>query len=133
MITSQVFQSITTGDLVRVADACGFPTEIDESGGKRRVWLTVAGRVTLASIFGPDSAPNTIVLLTGVMSEIRTSPERANAYNVSKANWCTVYCSDDHRPVVTMPIDIEGVTRQHLAGKLFIWEYCMNEFQGFFR
>lgn len=132
MITAQVFKTITTSDLARTADACGFPTEIEESGNNLRVWITVAGRVTLASIFGPESAPNSIVLLTGVMSEIRTTPDRANSYNVTKANWATVYCTDDHRPLITMPIGIEGVTRQHLASRLFVWEYAMTEFQGYF-
>lgn len=133
MITSQVFQNITTAELARVADACGFPTEIDESGGKLRVWITVAGRVTLASIFGPDSAPRSMILLLGTMSEIRTTADRANSYNEKKANWATVYAAEDRRPVIVMPIDVDGITRQHLATKLFFWEISVSEFQGWFR
>ncbi|MBL8780016.1 MAG: hypothetical protein JNL06_03645 [Alphaproteobacteria bacterium] len=131
MITSQVYQSISTSELARVVEACGFISEVDESGGKQRVWITVAGRVTLASIIGPDRSPASLILLMGTMDQ-QTNAEHANAYNLAIANWCTVYV-DEGRPMIVMPIDVNGITRHNLATKMYHWEFGVTEFQRHFR
>lgn len=132
MIAGQVYQGISSEELARIAEACGFSAHVEHSGGQNYVWITVAGRRTLASLIGGREAPSIVVFLT-VLTEMQSTPAHANTFNLKKANWWTVYVNEQSKPVITMPVEVGGVSREHVAAKLFLWEYGVDEFISHFR
>jgi hypothetical protein len=128
MITASVYETITVAEFMRVAAAVGMPTRVHHQGGREFIMLMVADRTTLVLIGqGGD-----ILTFIDIWTNGKSNANRTNEFNHRNGSWCQVYVDEDSDPVLAMAVDVEGVTRDHLATRLLIWQLFVKNFAAFF-
>lgn len=130
MRTAEVYDEISPEDLLSLARDLGLParTSQRQSDGKTLVWLTVAGRETLLVVRSDTGRRSSrLVHFFEVLLDRTSSPARANHWNVENA-FAAAWVDSDGNPSLDAMADVKGVTREHLATQLFMWEANVRSF-----
>lgn len=123
-----VYEKVTAEEIAAVASAVGLSTQIAREGNEARVWVLAADRRTLLSI----SDGGDVLSFFDFWQGRKSNAEEANAFNASHGSWGKVVVDRDQDAVLSMAVDVEGVTRAHLALKLLMWRRYVENFAKFF-
>jgi hypothetical protein len=95
--------------------------------------ISVAEFMRVAAAVGMAIAPSgDIISFIDIWMNGKSNASRANEFNAKSGSWGHAYVDKDNDPVLAMAVDVEGVTRDHLAVKLLLWQLYVKNFAAFF-